>query len=314
SGKYGDVVLTIGNFDGIHLGHQKILSRVVSGAKEIQGMSMAVTFDPHPTKVLYPERNIRILTPADEKARLMAHFGLDALCFINFTKGFASVHPDDFIRDVLVGKIGVREVIVGHRYAFGRGKKGTTELLRRRGRKYGFKVSVVRNARLYGDVVSSSRVRSLVGRGRVCEASLFLGRPYMISGTVIKGAGRGGRLLGTPTANISTQNELIPKEGVYAVKVRLGSRILGGVANIGKNPTFSSSGSSSGNGYNIMSYEVHIFDFSEDILSRPLMLYFIDRIRDEKAFPEPEALREQIKKDIARGREILLAKRHPALI
>lgn len=303
--RYKNVVLTIGNFDGIHHGHQKILNRVIRRAKEIKGISFAITFEPHPSKVLYPERGIRTLTPHAEKIRLMAHLGLDVLCFVKFTKDFASIPADDFIKDVLVDKIGVREVIVGHKYVFGKGKKGTTPLLRKRGRKYGFNVRVVRNARIYGDVASSSRIRSLIARGRVCEASLFLGRPYMIMGTVIKGAGRGRRVLGTPTANILPVNELIPKEGVYAVKIRVDGRQYEGVTNIGRNPTFSGSA---------MSYESHIFNFSEDIIGKTIMVYFIDRIRDEKTFAEPKDLRLQIKKDIEAVKAILAKKKHPKMI
>ncbi|MBI4823714.1 MAG: bifunctional riboflavin kinase/FAD synthetase [Nitrospirae bacterium] len=303
--KYKNVVLTIGNFDGIHLGHQKILNSVITSAKKIKGTSFAITFEPHPSKVLYPERGVRTLSPSDEKIRLMAHLGLDVLCFVKFTKDFASIPAHDFIKDVLVDKIGVREVIVGHNYSFGKGKKGTTSLLRRQGRKYGFTVRVIRNARLYGDVASSSRIRSLIGRGRVCEASLFLGRPYMLMGTVIKGAGRGKRLLDTPTANILPLNELTPKEGVYAVKVRVDKRQYEGVMNIGRNPTFSGVAAS---------YEVHIFDFSEDIIGKTLMVYFIDRIRDEKTFADHIDLKGQIKKDIVAVKTILAKKKHPKMI
>lgn len=303
--KYKNVVLTIGNFDGVHLGHQKILNRVISNAKEIDGTSIALTFEPHPTKLLYPERNLRTLTTSHEKARLMAYLGLDLLCIINFTRDFAGISADDFIKDVLVKKISVKKVIVGHNYTFGKGKKGTTELLRRRGRRYGFEVSVIRSARVYDDVVSSSRIRSLILRGRVCEASLFLGRPYMLTGTVIKGAGRGEKLLSTPTANIKPLNEIIPKEGVYAVKVRLDNKEYEGVSNIGRNPTFSGTE---------LSYEVHIFDFNEDIIGKTLMLYLIDRIRDEKAFTTTDELKEQIMDDIAKAKTILKTKRHPKLI
>lgn len=307
-GRYKDVSLTIGNFDGVHLGHQKILNAAVSRAKEMAGTSMVLTFSPHPTKVLYPERNVRILTTEEEKARLIGHFRIDVLCVINFTREFAGMGADDFIRHILIERIGVKDVMVGHNYAFGRAKKGTTALLRRRGGKFGFGVKVIRNARVYGDVVSSSRIRSLILRGRVCEASLFLGRPYMITGTVIKGTGRGARLLSIPTANIMTPNEIIPKEGVYAVKVRLDNEEYGGVANIGRNPTFSGSQTSP------MSYEVHIFNFSGDMVDRRLRVYFIDRIRDEKAFPSPSDLKKQIEKDIESGKHILQTKKHPKLI
>ncbi len=307
-GRYKNIVLTIGNFDGVHIGHQKIISRVAERAKALRGTPAALTFEPHPTKVLYPERAPRTITPIEEKARLIAHCGIKLLCLIDFTKEFASIEAEDFIGRVLSGSLGVREVIVGHNYAFGRGKKGTTALLRRRGRRFGFSVHVVRPARVWGDVVSSSRIRSLILRGRVCEASAFLGRPYTIEGRVVKGAGRGGRLLGIPTANLEVKNELIPKEGVYAVRVGLQGgqcpppyrRLYEGVANIGTNPTFAAQR---------VSYEVHILGFSKDILGKTLRLHFIDRIRDEKTFPDADALREQIKKDIERARGIFKRKR-----
>ena len=303
--KYRDVILTIGNFDGVHRGHQKIFSSVVERARDVNGTAMAITFEPHPVRVLFPERVLRVLSSFEEKSRLMEHFGIDVLLCITFTKEFANTEPDDFLREVITEKIGAREVVVGHNYSFGKGKRGTPEILRRRGKKYGFSVKVVRSARLCGDVVSSSRVRSLLGRGRVCEASWFLGRPYMIEGKVIPGAGRGGRLLNVPTANIATGNDLVPREGVYAVKVGYEGALLDGVANIGKNPTF---------GNAEMSYEIHIFDFSERILGRVLRVHFIDRIRDEKTFPDIPTLKASIMKDIERARIILRTGKHPRVI
>ncbi len=304
-GKYRNVVLTIGNFDGMHIGHQKIFRNVVQRAKAIKGTPLAITFDPHPLKVIAPERGVRLLTPFPEKARLMELLGIEVLLCIHFDREFANTKPDDFIRDVVVDQIGAKEVIVGHSYAFGKGKKGSTALLRRRSGKGGFTFRVIRNARLYGEKVSSSRVRSLLARGRVCESSWLLGRPYMITGRVVRGAGRGGSLMNVPTANIETSNELIPKEGVYAVKVGMDGTIFDGAANIGRNPTF---------GEQRMSYEVHILDFSENILGRELSVHFIDRIRDEKVFPDFKVLHEHILSDIVRAREILRTKKYPKLL
>lgn len=303
--KKGDIILTIGNFDGVHLGHQKILKAVAECAHSLNMTSVAITFDPHPVRVLAPERGLRLITPFAEKVRLMGIYGIDIVLCIKFSRDFSNIKPDDFIRDVIIGKLGACEVIVGHNYAFGKGKKGTTELLRRRGKKHGFNVRVIRNARLFSDVVSSSRIRSLLLRGRVCEASWLLGRPYMIEGKVVKGAGRGNSLLNIPTANISTAYELVPKEGVYAVKIGLGDAIFDGVANIGRNPTF---------GENLMSYEAHIFDFSGDILNKDIRVYFIDRIRDERTFPDISALHDGIMKDIEFAREIMSAKKYPAVV
>jgi riboflavin kinase/FMN adenylyltransferase len=304
-GSYQNVVLTIGNFDGVHRGHQKIFRNVVQRAKEIKGTPLAITFDPHPLKVVAPERGVRLLTPFPEKARLIELAGIEVLLCIHFDREFANTKPDDFIRDVIVKRIGAREVIVGHSYSFGKGKKGSTALLRRRSRKYGFTFRVIRNARLFGEKVSSSRIRSLLARGRVCESSWLLGRPHMIEGRVVSGAGRGGDLLGVPTANIMTSSELMPKEGVYAVKVELDRNMFDGVANIGRNPTF---------GQHPVSYEIHLLDFSADILGKKLRVSFIDRMRDEKTFPDFRLLREQILSDIGRAREILKTKKYPKVL
>jgi riboflavin kinase/FMN adenylyltransferase len=299
-------VVTIGNFDGVHIGHQKIFNRTVQKAKELNGTPVVITFHPHPIRVLAPDRGLKLITTVDDKRRLIESSGVEVLICLNFTKDFAKTDPDDFIKEVLVEKLGVKWVVVGHNYAFGKGKKGNADLLRRRGRKYGFGVSVVRYAKVYDDIVSSSRVRSLILRGRVCEASRLLGRAYHIGGTVIKGAGRGGVLLHTPTANISTHNELIPKEGVYAVKISFALfNVYEGVANIGKNPTF---------GDVAMSYEAHIFDFDKNIVGEEVRVHFIDRIRDEKKFSGIGELESQIKKDIKKAKEILSKRKDPLFL
>jgi riboflavin kinase/FMN adenylyltransferase len=301
---YPHTILTIGNFDGVHLGHQKILLEVSKRAEEIKGTSMAMTFEPHPMKVLAPDREIRILTPFDEKAKLIADLRIDVLLCINFNRAFANLLPDEFIGDVLVKKIHVKEVIVGSNYTFGKNKKGTVDLLRRRGKKYGFRVKVMRHARINSDIVSSSKIRSLLSKGAVSEVSTFFGRAYSIEGRVIKGKGRGRKLLNIPTANITTPVEIAPKEGVYAVRVGFNNSVLEGVANIGKNPTFGNAD---------VSYEVHLFNFSRDILGKVIRIYFIDRVRGERQFPDPSSLEKQIRNDIEYTQKILNTK-HPKLI
>ena len=304
SKSYPNTILTIGNFDGVHLGHQKILSEVTKKAKEVKGTSMAITFEPHPMKVLAPEKEIRILTTFEEKAKLIEEMGIKVLLCINFNKEFANLLPDHFIEDVLVKKIKAEEIIVGTKYAFGKNKKGTIDLLRRRGKKFGFKVKVIRNARIHGDIVSSSKIRSLLLKGDARETSTFLGRAYSIEGCVIKGEGRGRSLLNIPTANITTPVEIAPKEGVYAVRAGFNNSIFEGVANIGRNPTFGNSD---------ISYEVHLFNFSGNILGKNIRIYFIDRIRSEKFFPAPSSLEAQIRNDIEHAKEIL-SRNHPKLI
>lgn len=323
---YPSPVVTIGNFDGVHRGHQKIFSRVVQKAKEINGTPIAITFNPHPVRVLAPERGMKMINTIDDKRSLIARMGIKVLICINFDKEFARTEPDEFIKNVLVGKLHTRWVIVGHSYSFGKGKKGTTALLRARGKKYGFKVSVVRYAEFHGEKVSSSRIRSAILRGKVCEASQMLGRAYHINGTVIKGAGRGCPLLHTPTANLSTPNELIPKEGVYAVRASfLESEhrsphspvppftvfpmhqftdvpVYDGIANIGNNPTFENAA---------MSYEVHLFDFNKNIVGERLRVHFIERIRDEKKFSSVKELEMHIHHDIEKAKAILSKKKDP---
>jgi len=301
---YPNTVITIGNFDGLHLGHQKIIQTVLQESEDINGTSMVVTFDPHPMKVLAPEREIKLLTTPKERERLIQTMGIHVLLCITFNEEFSQLTPDDFIDDILVKKINAKKVIVGQNYAFGKARKGTTELLRRRGRKYGFNVKVVRHAKFNGEVVSSSKIRSFLSKGQVFEASTFLGRAYTIEGNVIKGAGRGEKLLHIPTANITTPNELVPKEGVYAVKIGIKNDFFDGVANIGKKPTF---------GDAVTSYEVHIFNYAGNLLGEHLRIHFIDWIRDQRSFPDALSLERQIRNDIEHAREILNRKR-PTLI
>jgi riboflavin kinase/FMN adenylyltransferase len=293
---YHNTVLTIGNYDGVHLGHQKILSQVLQKAHEIQGTAMIMTFDPHPVKVLAPERNIKLLTTPEEKMRLIEAMGIDVMLLINFNKEFANMLPDDFIDNVLVKRLRVREIIVGTNYAFGKQKKGTIDLLRRRGEKYGFEAKAVRQVTVHGNIVSSSAIRSLLLKGSVREASNYLGRAYSIEGKVIRGKARGQNLLNIPTANITTPVEIAPKEGVYAVRIGMKGQLYDGVANIGKNPTF---------GNQEISYEVHVFNFSGNLLGEDLRIFFIDRLRGERTFPDISGLIKQIRIDMEHAREIL---------
>ncbi|MEW6570243.1 MAG: bifunctional riboflavin kinase/FAD synthetase [Nitrospirota bacterium] len=301
---YPNTVLTIGNFDGIHLGHQKIFSMVKKRSEEINGTSMVMTFDPHPVKVLAPEKEIKLLTTFEEKAKIIESMGIDVLLCVVFDREFSNMLPDDFIHEILVRKIDAKEIIVGSDYAFGKNKRGTVELLRRWGTKYGFQVRIVRPVKVHGDIVSSSRVRSFLIKGAVSDVSNLLGRAYSIEGRVVRGKGRGRALLNIPTANITTPVEIAPKEGVYAVRVDINGRIYEGVANIGRNPTF---------GNPDTSYEVHLLDFSENILGEKIRIFFIDRIRGEKLFPDALSLEKQIRGDIKEAEEIL-SRRHPLLI
>ena len=289
-------VVTVGNFDGVHYGHQKIIQNVKKLSEEMGTKSLAITFDPHPIKVIAPDRAPRLLTDTEEKARMLMHYGIDNVLVIDFTRQFASMTPEGFVHDILVSRLCAKAVVVGSGYVFGKARRGTTDFLRRQGRKYSFMVRVIRNASLLNKVVSSTRIRVVLGNGNVSKATELLGRPYNIKGTVVTGAGRGARILNTPTANFLTKAEVIPKDGVYAVRVMLGGKLLDGVANLGNNPTFRGAD---------RSYEVHLLDFSENLVGDEIEVRFIERLRGEVKFPSPEALMEQIKLDIDNARDAL---------
>ncbi len=289
-------VLTIGNFDGVHLGHQALFRMLIERARKNNGTSVVFTFVPHPLRVIAPERAPKLLTPYKEKIRLIKNCGIDVIICINFTKEFASITAEDFIRNILCSMLEVREILIGSNYMFGKGRKGSPELLKALGKEYGFSVTVVDEIRIDNTVVSSSRIRTLIAKGRVEEAAKFLGRPYSVEGVVIEGAKRGKSLLNTPTANLSTANELLPKDGVYAVKVKVGRKVYGGATNIGCNPTFKDKK---------FSFETHILDFEGRLLGKTLRVEFISRIRDEIKFSKVEDLAAQLEKDIAQIRRIL---------
>lgn len=289
-------VITLGNFDGLHLGHQFIFREVVKKAKETGGTAITLTFEPHPLKVMAPDRPLRLLTTFEEKVRLIKAKGIDILICVNFTKAFADQAPRDFVKNVLHRRLGVAELFVGHDFAFGKGRKGTVESLKEMASELGFKIFVIDAIKVGNDIVSSSKIRDLLLEGKVKEASLFLGRPYSIEGKVIKGEGRGATLLGFPTANLETPDLLIPKEGIYAVTVEFDGKDYKGAANIGYKPTFGSRG---------LNCEVHILDFIGDLLGSRLRITFIERLRDEATFTRPEALSEQIRKDVEKVRDIL---------
>jgi len=293
---FANPVLTIGNFDGVHLGHQALFRRVKERARELGGQSLIMTFDPHPLQVLRPDNHIQLLTPGSSKLDLIARCDIDATIVVPFTRELASLSAREFVEDVLVKRIGVRALIVGYDYRFGAGREGTTESLKEMGRRYGFEVEVVSGIEIEGRVVSSTAIRELIGSGKVREASGLLGRPYEIRGVVVKGRERGGRLLGFPTANVACEARPPLERGVYAVRARVDGVWCDGAANVGFNPTF---------GDTDLSLEVHLFDFQRDIYSRPVVVRFVDWIRPEQRFSGPEELKAQIGRDVMRAREIL---------
>ena len=296
SEKFPYPVLAIGNFDGVHLGHQTIFRMLVEKTKEKNGTSIVLTFEPHPLRIISPEKAPKTLTPFKDKVNLIKSFGVDIVICVNFTKEFANIEAEDFAEKILYKTIGVKEVFIGSNYRFGKGRKGSPQLLNELGEKFGFKVTVVDDIKLNDITVSSSKIRTLIAKGKIEEASVFLGRHYSVIGIVIEGAKRGKRLLNTPTANIAIFNELLPKDGVYAVTVDIDGKIYGGAANIGYNPTFEDKK---------FSFEVHILDFDGNLLGKTLRVNFIKRIRDEMKFTNIEDLTLQIRKDVEETKQIL---------
>jgi riboflavin kinase / FMN adenylyltransferase len=293
-------VVTIGNFDGIHLGHQLIIRRLVEEARRENCPAVVISFDPHPKMVLHPERRpFYLITSLEEKIRLLAGLDVNTFILIPFSLEYARTTAEEFVRGVLAERLHIRKIIIGHDYTFGRGKEGNEAFLSTSGKQLGFEVEVMNAVRVGETTVSSTRIREALLAGEVRLAASLLGRPYTLGGRVISG-NRRGALLGFPTANISADKELIPARGVYAVDVLLEGSRRQGALSIGINPTFTDGKHS---------IEVHILDFNGDIYDKTLDMLFIERLRDEIRFDSPEALIAQIERDIARVREILREQR-----
>jgi riboflavin kinase/FMN adenylyltransferase len=288
-------VLTLGNFDGVHLGHQAIFNKVLQRAREINGTSVVFTFEPHPLKVLAPERSPRMLNTFHTRMKLLAAAGIEVVICANFTRTFAEQHPEDFARDVLFKQIGVSEIYVGYDYAFGKGREGSIESLKKMGKTFGFEVGVVEAVQVSDIVVSSSVIRDLISSGNVAEATKFLGRRYTVEGEVVHGSQR-GQTLGFPTANLKIVNELIPAHGVYAVLAQVENRTIKGVASIGVRPTFDAGP---------LSIEVYLFEFHGELYGRDMEIAFVKRLRGEEKFPSADALVQQIRKDVQNAHEVL---------
>ena len=291
--------VTIGNFDGVHLGHQILFSEVVSRAHKNNGTSVAITFTPHPLKVVRPEIGIKLISTCEQKRELIELANIDVLICIPFTKELATTSALDFVNEVLIKKIGVKELVVGYDYAFGKGRQGNIDFLKEQGKLHGFPVTVVEAYHVDGILVSSTEVRKLVSQGRMRDVRKLLGRYYQIRGEVKMGKQRGGSELGFPTANLQiSEEDLCPRHGVYVTQVIYDCKCYGGVLNIGYNPTF---------GEESLSAETHIFDFNKDIYGKPIKVNLLQFLRDEKKFSGPDELVAQINKDIAQAREILAA-------
>ncbi|MFP3983790.1 MAG: bifunctional riboflavin kinase/FAD synthetase [Desulfurivibrionaceae bacterium] len=290
-------IVTIGNFDGVHVGHQILFSEVVSRAYKEKGTGVAVTFNPHPLKVVRPDIGLKLISTCDQKRELIEMAGLDILIILPFTRQLAEIPAEKFIDDILIKTIGVQQLIVGYDYALGKGRKGDISFLKEQGRRKGFPVTVVEPFYVDGILASSTKVRELVTAGEMQKVKKILGRYYQIRGQVKQGKQRGGPLLGFPTANLEIDSDdLCPRHGVYVTQVVYKGKCYGGVLNIGYNPTFSE---------DKISAETHIFDFDQDIYGQDLKINLLAFLRPEKKFSGPEELAKQITEDVAQAKKIL---------
>lgn len=290
-----DAVVTIGNFDGVHLGHREIFRKLKREAAEIGGVSVVVTFDPHPLKVLPTTRSVTLINTVEEKITLIEASGVDYLVIIPFNMEFAAISAEEFVRDILLARLGMQRLVIGHDYAFGRNREGNVKLLRRLGNELSFVVEELAPITDGQVVYSSSLVRRMILAGDVADVVHFLGRNFSVAGRVVHGEKR-GKLLGFPTANIATDKELIPADGVYAVKVRIAEVLYDGACNIGHNPTFQGGK---------RTVEVFIFDFAGELYGEEVRIYFFERLRGEEKFATVEELVTAIGRDVAQCRRIL---------
>jgi riboflavin kinase / FMN adenylyltransferase len=288
--------VTVGNFDGVHRGHQALVSAAVARARASGGPSVVLTFDPHPARVLRPSHAPAALTTLAQKEELLAGLGVDRLAILPFDEALARLSPEEFARSVLRDALDAGNVVVGESFRFGHRREGDARALADLGARLGFEVHAVPAVLEGGRPVSSSRVRSELGHGHVAAARALLGRPYFVDARVVRGDGR-GRAIGVPTANVSAENEILPAPGVYAGHCRLAAGdSWPAVVNLGRRPTF---------GGGDLALEAHLLDFAGDLYGARVRLSFVERLRDEQRFSSKEELVARIREDVARARGLL---------
>jgi riboflavin kinase/FMN adenylyltransferase len=289
---FGPTLVSVGNFDGVHRAHRYVLSEIVGRAKTLNAKSMAVTFEPHPTRILRPDQNLKLLTPTPEKLRLLGATGIDAVLLLPFTRDLSLMTPHQFAQEILKKRLHACEVHEGYNFHFGHKASGDIRTLRELGREMGFEVHDYPEMRLRGEPVSSSHIRHLLREGRVSRARHLLARPFSILSTAGRGRGYGSRYT-VPTINMARYEELVPKDGVYITRTRVGDECFDSVTNIGNRPTF---------GADSFAVESHLLNFHplEVTADTEVEIHFLDRVRDEIKFSSVDALREQIGRDVAR--------------
>jgi riboflavin kinase/FMN adenylyltransferase len=293
---FHNAVVTVGNFDGVHLGHRALFQRAIEKAKTQEGTSVVVTFVPHTSHVVRPRVSVPLINTYDQKIDLIQETGIDVLLFVPFTQEFATTSPNYFVKEVLCRTIGMKTILVGPNHTFGKDGKGDTGLLRKMGVIHGFEVIVSDRIQDGARDISSTTIRKLLAKGKVKKAAALMGRCYQLRGKVVHGYDRGGKLLGIPTANVAIGEQVCPESGVYVVTVGCNNSVYSGVANIGHCPTFDKQE---------LSIEVHLFDFNQDIYDCPILVNFIRRLRGEIKFSTPTALVHQIRKDIQSAHKTL---------
>jgi len=291
---FGPTVLSVGNFDGLHRAHTRVLGDIVRRARELGCKSLAVSFEPHPLRILRPDAVLKLLTPTAEKVRLLISTGLDAVLLLPFTRDLSLMTPQRFAHDVLKKALHAREVHEGYNFRFGRKAAGDVALLAELGQKLGFEVRVYSELRLRGERVSSSHIRKLIEAGRVSRARFLLARPFSILSTPGRGRGYGAKYT-VPTINLTRYEELVPKDGVYITRTRIAQECFDSVTNVGNRPTF---------GTESFAIETHLLNFHPIDLTpeTEVEVHFLQRLRDEIRFSSVEALREQIAKDVKKAR------------
>ena len=290
--RWSGPIVAIGNFDGVHRGHLKLVERIRKAAQDRGTVPVVLTFDPHPPRVLRPDKAPPLLMTLQQKAATLENAGVAGLAVVRFSAAMAAWEPEQFVRRVLVDWLRASEVWVGADFLFGRNRTGTFSLLRTLGQQWGYRAEKVEPVRYRDFIISSTRIRRLLTEGRVDEASALLGRHYALTGDVVRGQQR-GRLLGFPTANLSTANELVPMTGVYATLVSVDGHTFRAVTNVGVRPTFGDALAPT--------VESHLLDVSPDLYGQTLQVAFVQRLRDEQRFADVDALRGQIAADVAQA-------------
>lgn len=295
---FENAVVTIGTFDGVHLGHKVILDHVVNHADETGGESVLLTFEPHPRKLLYPNQPLKIITPLEQKLELLTGAGIKHIIVVPFTKAFADLSAESYIKDFLVKQINAKSIVIGYDHHFGNDRKGDIYLLKQFADSCNYTIDEIPEQLIDDAAVSSTKIRNSLQIGQVSDAGAMLGRPYSLIGSVVHGT-QLGRTIGYPTANIKpfADEQLVPAEGVYAIKAKWNKQELNGMLNIGYRPTVTNEMR--------LKIEAHLFDFNENIYNQTLEIIFIDRLRDEEKFPSIDALKEQLAKDGEYARRIL---------